>query len=140
MDKWPAGTHGGTYGGGSAIAAAGASATLDVFAEENLTARAAEMGSYLVTRLRAMQSRYPVMGDVRGRGLMVGIEFTDHLGEPDAATTNVVVNHCVANNVLILSCGSYKNVVRFIPPLVISKEELDEGLAIFEQALAAAVG
>ena len=139
MNKWPAGTHGGTYGGGSAIAAAGARATLDVFAEEGLTAKAAEMGTYLLTRLRDMQARYPVMGDVRGRGLMVGVEFTDPLGEPDAATTSAVVNGCVANRVLILNCGSYKNVVRFIPPLVIRKEELDEGLAVFERVLAATV-
>ena len=138
MAKWPAGTHGGTYGGGSAIAAAGAAATLDVFAEEKLVERAAQMGDYLLGKLRALQAQYPVMGDVRGRGLMVGVEFTDKLGEPDAATTSAIVDYCVQHRLLILNCGSYKNVVRFIPPLTISQAELDEGLAIFSAALAAA--
>ena len=138
MAKWPAGTHGGTYGGGSAIAAAGAAATLDVFAEEKLVARSAQMGEYLLGKLRALQAQYPAMGDVRGRGLMVGVEFTDKLGEPDADTTSAVVDYCVSRRLLILNCGSYKNVVRFIPPLTISQAELDEGLAIFSAALAAA--
>ena len=88
--------------------------------------------------LRALQAQYPVMGDVRGRGLMVGVEFTDKLGEPDADTTSAVVDYCVKHRLLILNCGSYKNVVRFIPPLTISQAELDEGLAIFSAALAAA--
>ncbi|MCB0021181.1 MAG: aminotransferase class III-fold pyridoxal phosphate-dependent enzyme, partial [Anaerolineales bacterium] len=103
-----------------------------------LVERAAQMGQYLLGKLRALQAQYPVMGDVRGRGLMVGVEFTDKLGEPDADTTSAVVDYCVKHRLLILNCGSYKNVVRFIPPLTISQAELDEGLAIFSAALAAA--
>ena len=140
MDKWTPGTHGGTYGGGSPISLAGACASIDAILEEDLPGNAKAMGDYLVTRLKAMESKCPAhgeglgIGDVRGRGLMVGVEFTDKEGNPDAATASKVANYCVANNLLILICGSYQNVIRFIPPLTITKEELDEGLAIFEAA------
>jgi len=77
MEKWTPGTHGGTYGGGSAIAAAAACATIDVLLEDNLIENAAGMGDYLMSRLRGLQQKYPIIGDVRGRGLMVGVEFAD---------------------------------------------------------------
>ena len=135
MDKWTPGTHGGTYGGGSAIAAAGACATVDVLQEEKLVENAAEMGEYLLTRLMTLAKKHRIMGDVRGRGLMIGVEFTDSEGNPAPEKATAVLNGCLANNLLLLICGSYKNVIRWIPPLVVTKEQLDEALAIFEDAL-----
>ncbi len=140
MDKWTPGTHGGTYGGGSPISLAGACASIDAILEEDLAGNAKAMGDYLVTRLKALESKCPAhgeglgIGDVRGRGLMVGVEFTDKEGNPDAATASKIAKYCVEHNLLILICGSYQNVIRFIPPLTITKAELDEGLAIFEAA------
>ena len=138
MAKWRPGTHGGTYGGGSAIAAAGACATIDTIVGEKLVENSAEMGNYLITKLRQLQKKYPVIGDVRGQGLMVGIEFTDANDQPDAKTASAVLRSCLDNHLLLLICGSYQNVMRWIPPLVVTKAQLDEALAIFEQALSAA--
>lgn len=137
MDKWAPGTHGGTYGGGNAVVAAAACATVDVLRDEKLVENAAKMGEYLTSKLRDLQQIYPVIGDVRGRGLMVGVEFANTEGEPDAATTSKVVGACLDENLLLLNCGSYQNVIRWIPPLVVAREQLDEGLAIFERALRA---
>ncbi len=139
MDRWMPGTHGGTYGGGSAIAAAGASATIDVLLEERLADRAAEMGGYLMERLRKMQKQYPVLGDIRGRGLMVGVEFSTANGEPDAKAASAVLQRCLEQKLLLLICGSYKNVIRWIPPLIVTKPQLDAALSIFEGALATVV-
>jgi 4-aminobutyrate aminotransferase len=135
MEKWKPGTHGGTYGGGSAIAAAGACATIEVLREEGLIENAATMGDYLLKHLRALQQKYPVMGDVRGRGLMVGVEFTTTDGQPDAATAGAVNKACLEQRLLSLVCGSYQNVIRWIPPLIVNRAQIDEALAIFEQAL-----
>jgi 4-aminobutyrate aminotransferase len=135
MAKWPAGTHGGTYGGGSPITAAGALATIEVLEEEKLLEKSTEMGAYLIKRLKELQQRFPVIGDVRGQGLMVAVEFTDAEGKPDADTTSAIVNHCLSKNLLLLNCGSYKNVIRWIPPLIVNQTQIDEALAIFESGL-----
>ena len=135
MNKWTPGTHGGTYGGGNAVVAAAACATVDVLKDEGLVEKAARMGNYLMSRLCDLQEKHPVIGDVRGRGLMVGLEFTDAEGNPDAATTSKVLEACLEENLLLLNCGSYQNVVRWIPPLIVTKEQIDEGVTIFERAL-----
>ncbi len=136
MAKWKPGTHGGTYGGGSAIAAAAACATIDVIHEEGLVENSAKMGAYLVSRLRELQKEYPVLGDVRGYGLMVGVEFSDAAGKPDATTVTAVLNKCLEQNLLLLICGSYQNVIRWIPPLIVTKAQIDEAYLIFRNALA----
>ena len=82
MDKWITGTDGGTYGGESNIAAAAASATVDILCDEGLIKNAQEMGMYLLKRLQDLQKTNPVLGDVRGQGLMVGIEFSLENGKP----------------------------------------------------------
>jgi 4-aminobutyrate aminotransferase len=138
MDKWPAGTHGGTYGGGNAVAVAAATATIDVIREEKLAENAASAGAFLMNGLRDLQAEYPVIGDVRGRGLMVGVEFTDSAGRADAATADAVLAESLRRRLLLLNCGSYKNVIRWIPPLVVSQEQLSAALATFNEALAAA--
>jgi 4-aminobutyrate aminotransferase len=138
MAQWPAGAHGGTYGG-NGFGAAAAVATLEVFRDENLVENAANMGERLMDGLTELQSRFPVIGDVRGHGLMVGTEFTRN-GEPDKATTKAVQTACLENKLMLLTCGSYENVIRWIPPLVVSEQQIDEALTIFEHALEVAEG
>ena len=137
MGQWKPGTHGGTYGGGNAVAAAAAAATIDAILAERLVDNAAAMGARLQAGLRDLQAEHPGIGDVRGRGLMVGVEFT-RSGEPDAATAGRVQGECIRRDLLLLTCGTYGNVIRWIPPLVVQAGEIDEALAIFNQALAAA--
>lgn len=135
MDKWSPGTHGGTYGGGSAIASAAACATIDVILSEHLAENAARRGAQLMGGLRQLQQRFPVMGDVRGRGLMVAVECTKPDGSPDAAAAAKIIQACAARRLLLLSCGTYKNVIRWIPPLVVTEAEIHAGLHIFEEAV-----
>lgn len=135
MAKWAPGTHGGTYGGGSVIASAAALATIQVIEEEDLTGNAARMGGRLMEGLRELQAEYAQIGDVRGRGLMVATELTAADGQPDATATTRVQQACLERNLLLLSCGSYKNVIRWIPPLIVTAEQIDEALAIFNDAL-----
>jgi 4-aminobutyrate aminotransferase len=135
MDKWVTGSHGGTYGGGSAVVLAGALETIRVIVDEKLPENAAKMGDLLMSRLRDLQIRYPVLGDVRGRGLMVGVEFTDSAGHADKTTCKAVAAYCIQHRLLLLTCGTYENVIRWIPPLTITPAHLDEALAIFEAAL-----
>ncbi len=135
MSRWRPGTHGGTYGGGSAIASAAACATIDVLLKEGLVNQAAERGQQLVDRLAELQQQYPQIGDVRGRGLMVATEFSNADGSPDAATAKRVLQGCLERRLLMLSCGSYSNVLRWIPPLVVSAGQIDEAVDIFTQTL-----
>ena len=137
MAHWKPGTHGGTYGGGSAIASAGANASVNVLLDENLIENSAKMGAYLRDRLNEIKEKYPHIGDVRGRGLMVGVEFSvpNSHGKADKDTAKAVAKACVDRNLLILTCGTYENVIRFIPPLIVTQDQLDDGLAIFEEAL-----
>jgi 4-aminobutyrate aminotransferase len=137
MQHWKPGTHGGTYGGGNAVAAAAALATIDAIAAEKLVDNAAVMGARLKGGLRDLQAEHDGIGDVRGLGLMVGIEFTD-AGQPDAAAATRVQGECIRRDLLLLTCGTYGNVIRWIPPLVVNAEQIDEALAIFNQALTAA--
>jgi len=140
MNKWRPGTHGGTYGGGNALAAAAASATIDVIRDEKLVENAAVQGERLMGRLRELQAEFPVIGDVRGRGLMVATEFTGPDGKPDAVTAKAVAQAALKQRLMLLTCGTYGSVIRWIPPLIVTREQLDEGLDIFAQALANVVG
>lgn len=128
------GSQGGTYGG-NAVACAAALATLDVIDEEGLVARAAELGGRLITELRRLAAGQPPIGDVRGLGLMVGVEFTDSAGQPDAATTLRVQQEARNAGLLLLTCGTYGNVVRWLPPLVVTDDQLGEALEIFAAAV-----
>jgi 4-aminobutyrate aminotransferase len=138
MSKWPTGSHGGTYGGG-ALPTATAVATVQTLVDEHLPENAAAMGERLMDGLVELQGRYPLIGDVRGRGLMVGTEFTSS-GQPDKDITKAVQKACIERNLLLLTCGSYENVIRWIPPLVVNEAQIDEGLTVFEDALRAALG
>ena len=134
MDKWLVGTHGGTYGG-NAVSCAAAEATIRVL-QDGLVENAARMGPVLMAGLRDIQSRYPVLGDVRGLGLLVGTEFT-RAGEPATDVTKAVLAECQANKLLLLSSGTYGHTIRWIPPLIVTQEQIETALGIFERALAA---
>ncbi len=134
-EKLTPGSHGGTYGGG-ALATAAALASLDVIVGEDLPGNAARMGSHLMDSLKDLQSEYPIIGDVRGQGLMIGVEFTTD-GHADKPVTKAVQQACLERNLLFLTCGSYENVIRWIPPLVVQQSQIDSALGIFAEALAA---
>jgi len=134
MERWKPGSHGGTYGGGSAIAASAALATVQLLQDEKLVENSARMGTYLVEGLRRFQKKYPVIGDVRGLGLMVAVEFGKS-SHPDKTTTKAVQDSCLERDLLLLTCGTYENVIRWIPPLIVTQEQIDEALGIFEEAL-----
>lgn len=134
MGRWKPGSHGGTYGGGALAAAAGL-ATVQTMTDEDLPGNAARMGERLMDGLSELQGRYPVIGDVRGRGLMIATEFTAPGRQPDKATTKAVQMACVERKLLLLTCGSNENVIRWIPPLVVNEQQIDDALTIFEDAL-----
>jgi 4-aminobutyrate aminotransferase-like enzyme len=138
MEKWVPGTHGGTYGGGSALASAAALATLRIIQEEKLVENAAARGDQLLSGLRRLQEHYPVVGDVRGRGLMVAIEFTTQ-DQPDQTITKTVQQACLTQDLLLLTCGTYENVIRWIPPLIVTEQQVATALEKFAEALAQSV-
>ena len=136
MEKWTPGSHGGTYGGNALAAAAGA-ATIKVMRDEDLPGNAARTGERLMDGLRELQAEFPGIGDVRGRGLMVGVEF----GAPDQPNKELaksVQKACLERDLLLLTCGTFDNVIRWIPPLVVTNAQIDEALMLFGQALASA--
>lgn len=135
MDRWQPGSHGGTYGG-NVLACAAAEATVRVLQEEGLVGNAARLGKRLVDRLQALRGRYPMLGDVRGVGLMVGTEFVvPGTRTPDKDRAKAVQQACREMSLLLLTCGTDENVIRWIPPLVIGQQELSEALDIFESAV-----
>jgi 4-aminobutyrate aminotransferase len=135
MARWEPGSHGGTYGG-NIVACAAATATIRVLLEEGLVDNAARMGRELLARLQELQERYPGLGDVRGVGLMVGVEFVVPGGRiPDSDRATAIQQACLEDGLLLLTCGTENNVIRWIPPLIIGDRELDEALSIFERAL-----
>jgi 4-aminobutyrate aminotransferase len=134
MKKWQTGSHGGTYGG-NAIACAAGVATIRAIREEDMTGNAARRGLQLTTGLRKLQEEYPIIGDVRGLGLMIGTEFTVKGKPADKSITKAVINECEKRGLLLLSCGTYDNVIRWIPPLIVNEAQINEGLRIFSDAL-----
>ncbi|MCB9114959.1 MAG: acetyl ornithine aminotransferase family protein [Caldilinea sp.] len=133
LATWPVGAHGNTYGG-NPIAAVAALATMDVL-ENGGIENAATQGAYMMERLGEMAARHPSMGDVRGVGLMVGVEFVQDktTKAADARLRNRIVEVAFEHGLLIMGCGA--NSMRMIPPLVVTRAELDEGLEIFEHAV-----
>jgi 4-aminobutyrate aminotransferase len=132
---WP-GSQGGTYGG-NAVACAAAIATLDVVRSESLVENAATQGARLREGLAKVAADVPAIGDVRGLGLMLGSEFVDRDGDPDPAAAARVQQAAAATGLLLLTCGAAGNVVRMIPPLVVNADQVDEGLALWREAVGA---
>ena len=134
MKKWTPGSHGGTYGG-NAVAAAAAVATIQTIREENLIENAQARGAQLINGLLNLQAGYPMIGDIRGLGLMIGVEFRDANNYPDKSTAKAVQKACFDEHLLLLTCGPWDNTIRWIPPLIVTEEQIESGLRIFERSL-----
>jgi len=134
MEEWTPGSHGGTYGG-NVIACAAAAETIRVMRDERLIENAHAMGQVLMAGLRQLQKAHPEIGEVRGRGLMIASEFTDPDGAAGTQRAKAVVQAAFQRGLMLLTCGSYDNVVRWIPPLIVNAAQIEEGLETFEQAL-----
>ncbi len=136
MDAPHVGGLGGTYGG-NPVACAAALGSIETMESQDLPARARHIGEVMTARLRELAATYDVIGDVRGRGAMVAIELTSPgTLEPAAAETAAVAKACHADGLVVLTCGTYGNVLRFLPPLVMPDHLLDEGLGVLEKAFA----
>jgi 4-aminobutyrate aminotransferase/(S)-3-amino-2-methylpropionate transaminase len=137
MDSVHAGGLGGTYGG-NPIACAAALAAIRTMEEQDAVSRYKHIESLMWSSLEAMRTKYDTIGDIRGRGGMIAIEFVKPgTDDPDADRTGRVARYCHERGVLVLTAGTYGNVIRFLPPMSISDELLREGLDILDQAIAA---
>jgi len=137
LDRFPPSAHGGTYGG-NVIACAAALATLDVFEDEGLVANAQRQGERLLAGLRAAATGVAGVADVRGRGLMLAIEFADaQTLAPHAHLAKQLLHEAFDRKLLLLTCGTYGQTVRVIPPLVTTDSEVDQALDIIRESLAA---
>jgi 4-aminobutyrate aminotransferase len=142
MQQWPRGAHGNTYGG-NPITCAAAIATLDLV-EGGMASNAAEVGDYFIGRLRELAASYPCIGEVRGRGLMIGMELIEPGVDraPAKALCDALIERAYHNGLLLLSCGV--STVRYMPPLNVSRAEIDEAMGMIrislDQSLAAVAG
>ncbi len=130
MSRWEPGAHGTTFGG-NPVSCAASVATIAVIEEEGLLPKVRAAGKTVLSRLRAIAAECPVIGDVRGFGFMIGIEFVDNTGAPDGAACQRVLDFCLQNGLVLIECGPKRNVVRFVPPLIVSDTDLDCALSIF---------
>jgi 4-aminobutyrate aminotransferase/(S)-3-amino-2-methylpropionate transaminase len=127
---------GGTYGG-NPIACAAALGAIETMEAENLVERARHIGEILSTSLKALQAKYPIIGEVRGRGAMQAIELVEAgTKNPNTDAMNKVVKYCQSKGVLVLTAGTYSNVIRFLPPIVITDELLKDALNVLDEAFA----
>ncbi len=133
---WP-GSQGGTYGG-NAVACAAALATLDVIRDEGLVDNAAARGEQLRAGLQLVADKHDAITDVRGLGLMLGNEFRDAAGKPDGAAAAAVQQEAARRGLLLLTCGAWGQVVRFIPALVVDADQVDEAVGVWADAVSAA--
>jgi 4-aminobutyrate aminotransferase len=133
MVRWTPGSHGGTFGGNVVACAAGV-ATIQAMREERMVENAEARGQQLMAGLRQLQAQSSEIGEVRGAGLMVAVEFGKS-GAPDTRTAKEVVKASFERGLMLLTCGTFDNVVRWIPPLVVTEEQVQEALAIFAAAL-----
>ena len=131
MEQWKYGAHGNTFGG-NPICCAAALATLDLV-EREYAANAAAVGDYFMARLKELARDYACIGDVRGRGLMIGMEMIKPDGSPATELCDALLTSAYKNGLLLLSCGV--STVRFIPPLSTSREEVDEAMGILRTVL-----
>jgi 4-aminobutyrate aminotransferase/(S)-3-amino-2-methylpropionate transaminase len=137
MDAVHPGGLGGTYGG-NPVACAAALGAIETMEAGDLPARARRIGEIMLPRLRKLASSYPVIADVRGRGAMIAIELTKPgTLDPDPAAVAAVARYCHSQGLVVLTCGTFGNVLRFLPPLVIGEALLEEGLDILTDAFAA---
>ncbi|WP_271854115.1 aspartate aminotransferase family protein [Planococcus maritimus] len=135
MDQWPLGTHGTTFGG-NPLACSAALASIEVLKEERLLENAQTLGAYALKELDKLKQKHPVIREVRGVGLMIGIELMDpKTKRPDGKAVMEVLDDCLKQGVLFYLCGNSGEVIRMIPPLVVTQEQIDEGIRVLDQAL-----
>ena len=134
LSAWPAGSHGTTFGG-NPIACAAAAATVDVLA--GLLPGVPALSMHAFARFNDMKKKHPTIGDVRGLGLMIGIELVKGGNKPDPDAYTFLAAHAREHRLLILDCGPDGNVIRFIPPLSVTRAELDQGIDVIDGALTA---
>ncbi|MEP6896412.1 MAG: aminotransferase class III-fold pyridoxal phosphate-dependent enzyme, partial [Chloroflexota bacterium] len=140
MLKLDVGSIGGTYGG-NAIACAAGVATIRAMRDENMLENATEMGIQLMTGIRKYQEEYPQIGDVRGLGLMIGTEFVEGGSQVKAKPlVKKIIHSAEEKGMLLLSCGTYDNTLRWIPPLNVTSEQINTGLNIFGESLKEVLG
>jgi 4-aminobutyrate aminotransferase/(S)-3-amino-2-methylpropionate transaminase len=140
MDAAHVGGLGGTYGG-NPVACAAALGAIETIQEQDLVSAARRIGEFMLPTLREMATRYPSIGDVRGRGAMIAIELVrPGTKEPDAAAATAVAAFCHREGVLVLTAGTYGNVLRFLPPLVMPQHLLEEAMTVLDKALASLGG
>jgi 4-aminobutyrate aminotransferase/(S)-3-amino-2-methylpropionate transaminase len=129
---------GGTYGG-NPVACAAALATIDVMRTQDLAAAARRIGDQVAGRLTALQAACPAIGDVRGRGAMQAIELVrPETLEPDPGAAALIAAECLRAGVVVLTCGTWGNVIRLLPPLIIGEELLTDGLDVLSEAVTTA--
>jgi 4-aminobutyrate aminotransferase len=138
QERWGVGAHGTTFGGNPVSCAAGV-AVMKTIADEGLVANAAARGEELTAGLRGLMAADDRIGDVRGRGLMVGVEFVRDRAtrDPDTATSEALIEGCADQGLLVLNCGTHHNVIRFLPPIDVTSEEISRGIEMFGAALRA---
>ncbi len=136
MDRWPPGTHGGTYGGNPVACAAGV-ATIQAMKEEGMVENAARLGPTLLGGLCDIQEEFPVIGDVRGLGFMAAAEFSAASGDwhESKRLAKSVQQNCLDEHLLLLTCGPHENVIRWIPPLIANERQITDALGIFRSAV-----
>lgn len=136
MDAVPAGGLGGTYAG-NPVACAAALGALETIERDNLVQKARDIEAIVMPRLEALLGNASVVGDVRGRGAMLALEFVrPGTKVPAPETAKAVASRCHAEGVLVLVCGTYGNTIRLLPPLVIGQSLLEEGVSVLEAAVA----
>jgi 4-aminobutyrate aminotransferase len=138
MRAWHPGDHGTTFGG-NPVACAAAIAVVEVLERERIPERAAKLGTAAMQRMRAWQAWAPALAEVRGLGLMIGLEFLHPGGAPAADLVSDVRNRALAEDVLLLACGTDENVIRLAPPLTIPEAELEHGLDVLERSIREAI-
>jgi 4-aminobutyrate aminotransferase len=137
MDRWPVGSHGGTYGG-NPIGCAAALATIEVITEPGFLDNVVARGDQLRAGLTRLSVEHPGMSNVRGPGLMVGADFVTGEGTPDADRCNAIIRHCrEESRLLLMGAGARGNTIRFMPPLIVDADQVDLGLEALGKALSA---
>jgi 4-aminobutyrate aminotransferase len=135
MKKWPLGSHGTTFGG-NPIACTAALAVLEIIKEEKLLENTKEVGAYAVEKLNELKEKHPVIGSIRSIGLMIGIEIINPATKaPDGDGLFKILDIALEKGVLFYFCGNNSEVIRMIPPLTVTKEQIADGLAILDEAL-----
>jgi 4-aminobutyrate aminotransferase len=133
MEKWIAGAHGGTFGG-NPVACAASLAVIDIL-ENGMLENTVRMGNYLLNKLNKIKNKYSTIGNVRGLGLMIAVEFVKENMNPNGEIVKKILNYCYNNGLIMIPCGPDKHVIRFIPATTVNQAEIDFALRVFEAGI-----